>query len=394
MILIGAAATQLYAEDQPASFEIRLQGRPFSAAVSADQEWIFVSIQGGKPGIAVLRNKSGQIELVRTVPMVRSPAGLVLTHHGDMLIAAADDCVVFFDTRRLEEGESSPAFQWVGRGPKAGCVYANVTADDQILFVSDEFKKTITVMDLNRIRALGRDSAQNLKHLDESSHAIVGRIPVGYSPVALTFSNDGRWLFTTSEVAAEDWNWPRVLIPEDGKTTRGKQPEGAVLVVDVAKARIDPQHSIVARVPAGASPVRLALSPDGTKAFVSARASNAVLVFNTADLIDGSNRAKSARIPVGKSPVPIIVVADGKYALVGNSNRYGSDVTKNSTLTVLDTSRIGSTLNPIVGEIACGAFPRNFCLAPDGKTLFLVNNQSQSLQVIDTSRISLMIKNQ
>lgn len=396
LVLLGATSVRLKADEQPANYDIKLPGRPFDVAVSADQKWIFVSImavKGEKPGIAVLQNKSGQIELIHTAPMGRSPEGLALTHHGDMLIAAADDYVVFFDTKRLEDGTSSPAFQWIPRGEKAGCCYANITADDKTLFVSDEFKKTITVIDLEKIRTIGSDSALNLKHPEEASRAVLGRIPVGISPVALTFSNDGRSLFTTSEVAAPDWNWPRVLEDEEGRANTGKKPEGAVVVVNVAKAQTDPATSIIAKIPAGGSPVRLALSPDGNKAFVSARASDAVLVFSTSELIRGSKEAKPKKISVGKSPVPIIVVADGRYVLVGNSDRFGSGGNKNSTLTVLDTSRVGTEQDPKVGTIPCGAFPRNFCLAADGKTLFLTNYQSQSLQVIDVSRISELIKN-
>jgi hypothetical protein len=106
---------------------------------------------------------------------------MVLTHQDDLLIAAAGDSVVFFDTGRMESGGSSPAFQWVSDGPSAGSIYVNVTADDKTLFVSDEGMQTITVMDLERIRSLGRDSAANLKRLntaDGASSAVIGRIPL------------------------------------------------------------------------------------------------------------------------------------------------------------------------------------------------------------------------
>ena len=278
-------------------------------------------------------------------------------------------------------------------GAKAGCVYVNITADDKTLFVSDEFVETISVIDLDRIRSFGRDSAKNLKRIDDhtngSSVAVIGRIPVGHSPVALTFSRDERWLFTTSEVAAAEWNWPRTLQREGSKKSEARKvPEGAVVIIDVAKAKVDPQHSVVARVPAGGSPVRAALAPDGTRLFVTARNSDAVLVFDTVDLGRLGDRSMPTKIPVGKSPVPVIVVDGGKFALVGNSNRYGANADSSSTLTVLATSRIGTNLDPVVGHIPCGAFPRNFCLASDGRTLFLANYRSDSLQIIDTSRLS------
>ena len=318
------------------------------------------------------------------------PTGMVLTHDGGMLIAAANDSVVFFDTQRLETGGSDPAFQWVSDGPNASSIYVNVTADDKTLFVSDEAAQRITVIDLEKIRSLGRDSAANLKRIhspDGASAAIIGRIPVGLTPIALTFSKDQKWLFTTSQIAPPAWGWPAVLAPEGMRAGQGKVPEGAVIVIDVAKAKTDPQGSVVGRVPAGGSPVRLALSPDGNRLFVAARNSNAALVFDTAELVKDPDHAKPVKIPVGTSPVPIILVADGKYALVGNSDRFSSNQAKNSTLTVLDTTLIGTQRNPKIGDIPCGAFPREFHLTADGQTLFLTNFRSRTLQVIEVSRL-------
>ena len=381
-----AATGQSPADFQKAAgFEVNLPGAPFGVEVSKDKQWIFVSLAGrgseGGPGIAVLQNKDGQIELLQTIPMDSSPAGIVLTHDGATLIAAAGDSVVFFDTKRLEKGGSDSAFQRVSDGPNAGSVYVNVTADDKTLFVSDEANQTITVIDLGRIRSVGPNSSG-------ASDAVIGRIPVGLGPIALTISKDQRWLFTTSEVAAPEWNWPAVLAPEGAGGGEAKVPEGAVIVIDIARARRDPKESVIARVPAGGSPVRLAISPDDSRLFVTARNSNAVLVFDTAALINDPSHAKPTKIPVGSSPVPIALVMDGKLAVVGNSNRFSPDAGKSSTLSLLDIARIGTERNPILGQITCGAFPREFHLSADGKTLFLTNFLSQTLQVIDVGRLT------
>jgi hypothetical protein len=89
-----------------ASYEIDLPGPPFGVVDTRDRQWIFVSLSGGGngsgPAIAVLRNKDGPTEIARTIPMKSSPAGMVLTHLDDMLIVAAKDSVVFFDTLRME----------------------------------------------------------------------------------------------------------------------------------------------------------------------------------------------------------------------------------------------------------------------------------------------------
>jgi hypothetical protein len=55
--------------------------------------------------------------------------------------------------------------------PMAGRVYANVTRDDQWLFLSDESSRTISVVDLRQARASGFDGS-----------AVVGKIPVAELP--------------------------------------------------------------------------------------------------------------------------------------------------------------------------------------------------------------------
>src|SRR5262249_59120203 len=116
------------------------------------------------------------------------------------------------------------------------------------LFVSDEFAQTITVIDLARARSggFGQD-------------AIVGTIPVGRAPIALTFSPDERFLYTTSEVARRNWGWSAVCFPE-GVTPPPPVPtvpSGAVIVIDVERAKRDPSNAVVARVPAGRPPGRV-----------------------------------------------------------------------------------------------------------------------------------------
>ena len=399
LLAVAAGPGGLCAGGPPPVREIELPGKPFGVVVTPDQKWIFVSLVGAgrqRPGIAVLENRSGRIDLARTVGLDSSPTGIVLSRDGTMLIAAAGDEVVFLDTGRLESGKGDAAFQWLQRESGAGCINVNVTPDDRTLFVSEERERAITVVDLDAIRALGRDSSRNWRRREDRAGpaaAVVGSIPTGNAPIALTFSRDSRWLFTTCEVAAAEWNWPRTLEREEAGPGAGRVPEGAVVVVDVAKARTDPPHSVVARVPAGGSTVRAALSPDGARLFVTARNSDAVLVFATADLTAAAVRAKPVVIPVGRSPVPVVVTADGRFALVGNSNRFGADAMKHSTLSVLETARIGTAADPVIGRIPCGAFPREFCLAPDDRTLLLTNFQSASLDVIDTARLGELLKN-
>src|SRR5580692_10418654 len=238
--LLMAAFGSIAAQAQPSgcnaplaspSVTISLPGNPFAVKPSADGCWVFVSVGGAKGGIAVLKRGGGKIEMVRVVPVTPAPAGIALTHDGKLLIAAANNSAVVLDVQRMTEGTPDAVLGTFSGSDKnfLQSVYVNVTADDQLLFVSQEAAQSVTVIDLERARQNGY-----------KPDAILGNIPVGGGPIALTFSPDGKWLYTTSEGAAPQWNWPKACKPEGSGRTDLVNPEGAVIVVDVALARTDP----------------------------------------------------------------------------------------------------------------------------------------------------------
>ena len=366
------------------SVTIAVPTSPFAVTPTRDGCWLFVSGvggAGGKTGVAVLQRDAGRITLARMVPLSsRGATGMALTHDGKLLVVAAGDSVDFLDVGRLISGAAQPLLGSFGDGSGAGSVYANITADDKLLFVSDEGSRSITVVDLERARANGYKAA-----------AIVGKIPVGNAPIALTFSPDGKWLYTTSEGALPEWQWPKACKPEGGDPAKAavSNPEGAVIVVDVARARTDPAHAVAARIPAGCSPVRMAISPGGERIYVTARNSNAVLTFDTAKLVADPEHARLAMVPVGAAPVPVAVIDGGRKIVVGNSNRFAKSGEPQS-LTVLDAARMRDGAAATLGTIPAGAFPREMAVSSDGRTLFLTNFGSQSLQVIDIERLPIV----
>jgi DNA-binding beta-propeller fold protein YncE len=62
---------------------------------------------------------------------------------------------------------------------------------------------------------------------------------------------------------------------------------------------------------------------------------------------------------------------------------------KNRKLTVLDAAKIQEESAAILGSIPAGALPREMAVSSDGRTLFLTNFASQSLQVIDIARLPI-----
>jgi DNA-binding beta-propeller fold protein YncE len=374
---------------------VELPGNPFQAIPTADGCFVFVSLVGpvepgdprrppkpGAPmgGVAVVGRADGEPSLIRVVKLEGSPYGMVLTHDGQLLIVTSDDRVAFIDPTRLIAGSADAVLGYLRDAPTAGRVYANVTPDDRWLFLSDESAQTISVVNLAKARASG---------FDES--AVVGQIPVGRAPIALTFSPDHRLLYTTSQVAPAAYGWPAVCRAPGSDTTRQRTnyAKGAVLVVDVARATRDPANAVVAAVAAGCNPVRLVTSPHGDIAYVSARTDNALLAFDTGKLLTDSAHALIARIPVGDAPVGIAVLKDGAWLAVTNSNRFG-DSTATQSLMVIDARTTGSGKDAVLGRVPAGIFPRELRVTEDQRTLLLTNFGSRTLAVIDVARLPVV----
>jgi DNA-binding beta-propeller fold protein YncE len=365
---------------------VPLPGHPFSSIPSNDGCWLFVSVTSSNPksanGVAMLSRAAGRITLQKVFPVEAAPTGMVMTHDGKLLIVADDEYVVFMDVMRMTSGRGDPVLGYMSESGSSGRIYANVTADDKFLFISDENTETISVINLEKARADGfKETAR------------VGKIPVGDAPIALTFSPDGKWLYTTSQSAPKSLNWPIACKPEgaDQATAKEKYPQGAISVVDVARAQTDPAHSIVSNVPAGCSPVRLAISPGGDRVYVTARNSNSLLAFDTNALRSDVEHAQVGKVPVGSSPVGVAVVNDGKLVLVTNSNRFATSQTARQTISVIDATRVGEGQAAVIGSVPAGIFPREFGQSPDGKTLFVANYNSSELEVIDLNRIGAAI---
>jgi DNA-binding beta-propeller fold protein YncE len=359
----------------------------FQALPTEDGCWIFVSLATGKSDasdsdpagkIAVLARTAGRISVSRTVHVGGNPNGMTLTHDGKTLVLADGNRVGFFDTARLVSGHGNPALGYWNDGTEAPArTYVSVTLDDKYLFVSDENVGTITVIDLAKAKA---------SHFAAS--ALIGRIPVGNGPVAVTLSRDEKYLYSTSLFIDPATDWPAECQPEwDPKAPMN--PQGAVFVIDISLAKTDPAHSVVATVRAGCTPVRLVLSPHGDVAYVTARGENSLLAFDTKNLVLDPTQSLIGKVSTGTTPIGIAVIDDGRKVVVTNSNRFDTDSSADQSLLVIDASRIGSGDAAILGSIPAGRLPREMATSADLQTLFVVNTNSKKLEVIDLKRLPI-----
>jgi DNA-binding beta-propeller fold protein YncE len=366
-LVLTSAASAACGNRGPAVQNVAVPGAPFASVPSADGCTVYVSLrtEDDKGAIAIVSRSGEKPALTGTISTAAPLWGLSLTRDGALLIAADGSGATFIDTR-------TATVQGAVADGGRGTIYTAVTPDETLLFVSDERSHGIGVIDLAKVRGA------------DTSGAAAGTVAVWPGPVGLAVSPDGRALFATVEIARRP-NRPATCRDEQGRG--GEHPEGALLVIDTARAKSDPAHAVVAFADAGCNPVRVALSPKADRAYVTARGSNALLVFDTMKLVTDSEAALIATVPVGKSPVGVAATRDGKTVIVTNSDRFAADAAHQS-VTFIDASKVQSGAAAVLGDVDVGAFPRELAVTPDG-TLIVANARSGSLTLIDLKTVTL-----
>ncbi|MFF6842335.1 IPT/TIG domain-containing protein [Streptomyces tanashiensis] len=124
--------------------------------------------------------------------------------------------------------------------------------------------------------------------------------------------------------------------------------------------------STVATVEVGSAPTGVALTPDGSQAWVANGASDTVSVIDTA------TNSVAATVAVGRTPQSVAISPDGGRAYVVHTASPGG-------VDVIDTSSL-----VVTATIAAGSFPDIVGLSPDGSRLYVGNFSSSTVSVIDT----------
>jgi len=348
--LLLSAHVQAACPSPSADQTVALPGHPFAAEPSPDNCHLFVSLFSGydKGALAVLSNVGGTFRITRIVKLPRgSGGGLTLTHNATLLALAAEDAVILFNVAKLDTPDQQPLVALIPDGGR-GAIYTQFSKDDALLFASEERNASLAVIDV-RSALQGR-----------GDQALVNRIPVGVAPVGLALSADGRYLFSTSQIVgtSEDCKPEQDIERRHGK--------GAVLSIEVAKARNEPSRAVVGLVQAGCNPVRVVTSSDGHFLWVSQRGDGRVMGFDPALLAPGAAASHAISIDVGLSPVGLALRPDGAQLWVANSDRFGAS---GSSLALVEPA------NPmharLTGTWKVGRFPRDLRFLPDGRTLVI-----------------------
>jgi DNA-binding beta-propeller fold protein YncE len=231
-----------------------------------------------------------------------------------------------------------------------------VTPDGRFAFVTLQGSNGLAVFNLKAAIGSGFSSAH-----------LVGTVPLGLSPVDISVSPDGRWLYATTQNRAKG------------------SDQGGLSVIDVARAETDPAAAVRTTVPAGCVPIRVITTGGGQYVWVTARDSDTLLAFSAARLRGDPRHALVAKILVGQGPIGMTPYR-GNRIIVADSNLH-TRPGATANLMVVDESAALAGHPALLGTIAAGLLPRQFAMEPGTTILLVTNSTSRQLEAVDLGNL-------
>jgi len=221
-------------------------------------------------------------------------------------------------------------------------------------------------------------AADGIGVIDVATRKLTGKIPVGSDPEEFSLSKDGRQIYVSNEdvktASVVDIATSKVehIIPvteePEGVTTTpdGKQfyvtceAGGDIFVVDTATYKTVAQFKVEGR------PRSVDFIPGAGIGFIPSESAAQV------NVIDTVNRKvlKTIALPAGSRPMRVRVSPDGAKFYLSNG-RAG-------TVTVFDAKNY-----ELLDTIKVGTRPWGIAISPDGKFLFAANGPSNDVSVVD-----------
>lgn len=380
-----------------------------------DESYAFVSVSGAvidgvtsTPGavIAVLKKDGTEWNIIRYVAVNSedktgsTALGLALSRdESTLIVALSDNGIGLLDVEEVISGTAKPAYLDLYSGYKKrmsgpGTIAIVAANDGKHLFVVDEYGEfngrpgigDVAVVSYARDEN-GKINARRLGYVRPEQNSIAG----------INISPNGKTLYIPSQVAPIDQynNFSGLSYPQVAKQC-GASYSGAISVVDVDNllsiADANPgdgnrvlDNVIQAKVAAGCNPVRVATSHDGKTVWTTARGDDKVNAFDAERLRNDPDHAFLYSFESnGTAPVGVATFSHDRYLAVTNSNRFGA-VDKNGNplkpnISIFDVGTHGTPR--LLQKIDSGDFPRDIYKKPDGKSVFVINYLSSTLQEI------------
>jgi YVTN family beta-propeller protein len=263
--------------------------------------------------------------------------------------------------------------------------------------------RTLAVMTPNSIRLLDTERGEFRGEPVKGAHTFGG----------IVWSPDGRVLYSTGRVkrlGAVGAKRPEAANPtEEGAVFISRYEDGQLLpagapILFPLRSRIAP--NIAAK---NANPCGLALSPNGRTLYATLFNNGNVAAVDLASYDTASGKARIVEAPAGSSPERIVVSPQGDRLYV--ADRGGRDPEPGDTLdfadpvvvdpdtykvatgtvSVLSADRIVTDpKHAILATIPVGLQPADLSLCRDGRRLFTANANGDSVSVIDTASDSVV----
>ena len=135
-------------------------------------------------------------------------------------------------------------------------------------------------------------------------------------------------------------------------------------------------NTVMATIPVGNEPIYPAITPDGTRVYLANAQSNDLSVIDT-----GTNTV-SATLAMGTEPLGVAITADGKKAYVSN---FGSNEIK-----IIDTDPASGTFHTVIGTFPVSGGPSGLLFSPDGTRLYVDRDSANAVAVYNTANNSLL----
>ena len=285
------------------------------------------------------------------------------------------------------------------REPPVVRIFVANQADDSVSVIDGALDREVQIIPVGRapqaialrtaappLVAISNNGASTVTLIDPVGLAVAGDpVKVGRRPEGVAFSPDGTLLFAAS--------------PTDH----------SVAVIDVATRmpRRDP-------IPFAKEPLRVVAMPDGHLL---------VLIHDKdgeAALVEPATGSLLAKASVGPFPSDAVVTRDGRRILVASFDAQTLTVLDAATLAQLDRYSIeigyGLVLHPSkpllysmrsfegeigvvdidarrdVGTITVGAWPNYSAITPDGRNLYVVNNDANNVVRVDTESRQTVVR--
>ena len=221
--------------------------------------------------------------------------------------------------------------------------------------------------------------------INTTTFEILDRISVATQPLDMAFSPDGRTLYVTNSgagalTAIDIHSHEARTMP---LTNVGSGPYGiavsgngaTIYVTDISHAQVvvlDEEGEEVGRIEVPESPRSLALSPDGTRLYVTSFASNILAVIGVPQ-----NQV------VNRIPLPV----DATFAVAAGPDGQKVYLTAHGegVLIIIDAIR-----ETVLKELPVGRDPRAISFSPAGDRAFVTNSLSNEIFIVDLQQDTVL----